>query len=467
MNRQLLNSELEKYIDKPVFKRNRFFLLGITSILFCIMVLLTGGTLKARACSLFTDMDREIIIVLDPGHGGENEGTTENGFCEKEMTLITAMAAQEYLSSYEGVTVYLTRTDDTELTLAERAEFAASVHADFLFSLHFNASECHELFGAEIWVPLEAPYNVYGYQFGYTQLTKMRELGLYIRGIKTKRGDKGDYYGILRESVARNIPAVLIEHCHVDEARDSVYCDTEEKLRILGRADGEAIAEFLGLKDMEEIPECYSYSVDRAVASTLSDASAPDVCLIEAKEAAYDEGWLTLQVEAYDDESPLMSYAYSLDGGETFSERYPWPGSDMLAGVYDGSAEIILDIPDGVTPRVVLRAYNQFELYSDSNMLSDLQCFQRAAQNTEVQPLEAETGDMQPERGNSSEDIKTAAAEGSGEPGEKAIGALGQAAMQESITGFLVLSLLAAGLLLVLVMLAQFISRTKRHRHRR
>lgn len=135
--------------------------------------------------------------------------------------------------------------EDTKLSLAERAAFAKAVEADFLFSIHYNASEEHELFGSEVWVPLEAPYNAYGYQFGCTLLPKLEEKGLFIRGIKTRKNDKGtDYYGIIRESVALGIPAVIIEHCHVDEVRDYPYCDSQEKQQAFGYEDADAIAQF-------------------------------------------------------------------------------------------------------------------------------------------------------------------------------------------------------------------------------
>ena len=87
------------------------------------------------------------VIVIDPGHGGENQGTLEGKLDEKYMTLTTALAMYEELCLYDNVDVYLTRTKDTDLTLKERAEFAKSVNADFLFSVHYNASVNHELFG--------------------------------------------------------------------------------------------------------------------------------------------------------------------------------------------------------------------------------------------------------------------------------------------------------------------------------
>jgi N-acetylmuramoyl-L-alanine amidase len=80
------------------------------------------------------------VIVLDPGHGGSNTGTKSvlgNHF-EKEYTLDWAKRLKPLLEA-GGWTVYLTRTNDVEVSLSNRVTFAEAHHADFFLSLHFNA----------------------------------------------------------------------------------------------------------------------------------------------------------------------------------------------------------------------------------------------------------------------------------------------------------------------------------------
>ena len=173
---------------------------------------------EVHAAEPIQKTDRPVVIVIDPGHGGENEGTKEflqNGddFLEKYMTMTTALAMYEELCKYENVEVYLTRNEDKNLTLKQRAKFAKDVQADFLFSLHYNASENHTWYGSEVWISCEPPYHQYGYQFAYNHLENMREMGLFIRGVKSRISESGsgDYYGILRESGKLGIPAVIIE----------------------------------------------------------------------------------------------------------------------------------------------------------------------------------------------------------------------------------------------------------------
>ena len=81
------------------------------------------------------------------------------------MTMVTALAMYEELTKYDNVDVYLTHTDDVTMSLADRAQFVADRNADFLFSIHYNASMDHDLFGSEVWISSVQPYNAYGYQF--------------------------------------------------------------------------------------------------------------------------------------------------------------------------------------------------------------------------------------------------------------------------------------------------------------
>ena len=124
---------------------------------------------------LMVQAEEPVVVVIDPGHGGENLGGEYEDYTEKDMTLIVANAMKEELEQYEGVTVYLTRTDDTELSLEERAEFAKSVNADFLYCLHFNLSEHHTLFGAECWVSAFGENYSKGYSFASIEMDMLSD----------------------------------------------------------------------------------------------------------------------------------------------------------------------------------------------------------------------------------------------------------------------------------------------------
>ncbi len=337
-----------------------------------------GMSLSVQAAPRVQQTGDVVTIVIDPGHGGKNEGTKENGALEKTMTMITAQAMYDELCKYDNVEVYLTRTSDVDLSLKERAEYADSVDADFMFSIHYNASLNHELYGSEVWVSLLPPYNAYGYQFGSVQMENMRDMGLFLRGVKTRPGDEGDYYGIIREAVNLDIPAVIIEHCHVDEERDIPFCDSTEDLEAFGRADALSVAKYFGLSSAELGVDYSSYSSGELQAAsaggfaarTTWDETEPDVCQLTLLEADYETRTLTLEVSAADYDSMLLYYSYSLDGGESFTPREPWPDCDVFTGTYSDTFTATLQVPMGATPEVIFRAYNPFDLYTESNTVS-------------------------------------------------------------------------------------------------
>ncbi len=342
---------------------------------FTIVLSFSLSANTSDAASRLQDYGEELVIVIDPGHGGENEGTIENGFLEKEMTLKTAIALYDELTEYDNVTVYLTRTEDSELSLADRAAYASSVNADFLFSIHYNASVSHRLYGTEVWVSCETPYHAYGYQFGMKQMETMRDRGLFLRGVKTKFNDRGtDYYGILRESAALAVPAVIIEHCHVDNDRESSLCDGDDELIAFGRADATSIAQYFGLKSESlgvdysgtDLVEAYPMSLMSAATDHDTD---PDECSVSILSSDVTTGELSLSVTAFDADEMLLYYDYSLDGGATYSDLFDWPGSDIFTGLYDESFTLDLTVPSGISPEIIVRAYNKFDGFVESPIL--------------------------------------------------------------------------------------------------
>lgn len=345
-------------------------------VLFLILLYVPSESVIAK--ELFPHKDK-YVIVIDPGHGGENLGTESNpNYKEKDILMKTAQALVKELEKYDEFEVYLTREEDIDIELHDRAKFAKSVNADFLFSLHYNASENHTLFGTEVWIPLNAPYHAYAYKFAYLQQMQMQDWGLFSRGIRTRKGDDNkDYYGIIRECAARNIPAVIIEHCHIDESRDALYCDEEADFEEFGRRDAVAIAKFFGVhEDLSDIPaELYKIKKNTVFSHTLEDHSGPNVCSITEEHADYENGVLTVQVKANDTQSQIMYYTYSIDGGKTFSKFYPWPDSNLITGEQKLSISLMLSIPDGYIPKVAVRAYSKNEFYKTSNVLKGFDAF--------------------------------------------------------------------------------------------
>jgi len=89
------------------------------------------------------------VIVIDPGHGGaENGATGPSGLKEKDVTLDLARRLEALLER-EGVTVLLTRDDDRLVPLDDRTAVANHNKAELFVSIHLNASRGTKAIGAE------------------------------------------------------------------------------------------------------------------------------------------------------------------------------------------------------------------------------------------------------------------------------------------------------------------------------
>ncbi|MEE9614172.1 MAG: N-acetylmuramoyl-L-alanine amidase [Thermodesulfobacteriota bacterium] len=81
------------------------------------------------------------VIVIDPGHGGEDSGATgATGVKEKDVTLGVAKALKKALTEKLDIKVLLTRDDDRYVDLEERADIANEAGADLFISIHANAA---------------------------------------------------------------------------------------------------------------------------------------------------------------------------------------------------------------------------------------------------------------------------------------------------------------------------------------
>ena len=77
-------------------------------------------------------------VVLDPGHGGYDNGATSLWGYEKTYTLDVARRARELLE-LQGLRVYMTRDSDTFIPLEERVRFANQHPTALFIAIHFNS----------------------------------------------------------------------------------------------------------------------------------------------------------------------------------------------------------------------------------------------------------------------------------------------------------------------------------------
>lgn len=314
---------------------------------------------------------KDIVIVIDPGHGGENLGAEYETFTEKEMTMKVARAMYDKLSEFEGIKVYLTRESDADMTLKERVAVAKEKNADFFFCLHFNMSVNHDLYGSETWISSKPSLYAKGYDFSNIEMNMLTNLGLFDRGIKTKlkKDGKLDYYGVIREATEHNIPSVIIEHCHLDNVNDYPYYheDTNTWLETYGELDATAVAKYFGLYNPttgEDYRELEIEHIDVPKSQVKPDTTDPEVANLSLLEINMDEGYATLSLEGKDSDCRLIYYSYSADLGETTSERFAWEkGCDSVTfnvPLLEGRAQYISGIVYNLFDRLAIS--NEVEL---------------------------------------------------------------------------------------------------------
>jgi N-acetylmuramoyl-L-alanine amidase len=80
------------------------------------------------------------IVVVDPGHGGTDNGAHSDGIFEKDLTLGIAKLLSAQLGA-QGATVMMTRKTDVFIPLPERVAIANRNKADFFISCHINSSK--------------------------------------------------------------------------------------------------------------------------------------------------------------------------------------------------------------------------------------------------------------------------------------------------------------------------------------
>lgn len=83
--------------------------------------------------------DPAFTVVIDPGHGGEQEGArAPDGAREKDLSLAISRRIAARLK-HIGAKVILTRTGDISVPLANRAALATAIRADLFLSVHLNS----------------------------------------------------------------------------------------------------------------------------------------------------------------------------------------------------------------------------------------------------------------------------------------------------------------------------------------
>ena len=93
----------------------------------------------------------EILVAIDPGHGGIDPGAMLDGLVEKHLVLAFGRLLAERIAARPGLAAFLTREEDVFVPLRERIRLAREAGAHVFLSLHTDSLAAGEADGVSLY----------------------------------------------------------------------------------------------------------------------------------------------------------------------------------------------------------------------------------------------------------------------------------------------------------------------------
>jgi N-acetylmuramoyl-L-alanine amidase len=179
------------------------------------------------------------LVVLDPGHGGEDPGAGGHGLQEAVLTLKIAKRVRTALTDLFDVDVALTRSGNRFVSLDARAAFANERDADYFVAIHINSGG-------------GTGYEDYVHDSAGPNSTSERRRNAVHKAVATFMGSKGmpdrgkktANFAVLRETT---MPAILTENLFIDTENNAGLLAQDSFLRGLAKAHAKGIGDALNL----------------------------------------------------------------------------------------------------------------------------------------------------------------------------------------------------------------------------
>jgi N-acetylmuramoyl-L-alanine amidase len=209
-----------------------------------------GPTLENRLDAVLNPFP---TVVLDPGHGGKDDGARANGLVEKNLSLDVALRVEKILKPF-NFPVLVTRRDDTFISLEDRASMANKLENAIFVSIHFNHAPDHASTGVETFyasqkVLAEPEWTWIGFfnkpepqpvDNGET-LAGFIQTALVMRTEAVNRGIKGRELYVVRHT---RCPAVLVEGGFINNPLEAQMISNDSYRERLARAIAEGIMSY-------------------------------------------------------------------------------------------------------------------------------------------------------------------------------------------------------------------------------
>lgn len=172
------------------------------------------------------------VIIIDPGHGGNDTGAQRNGILEKDLTLQIALKVRDILVSKGFKNVVMTRSEDKTLTLQDRVDISNNRCANMYVSIHINASVKPEITGVE---------THYWHDSGY-EVAKAMHKELMSKLTVNDRGLFKSRFYVINHTEA---PSVLLELGFISNEHERRALTSEQRQNASAEAVAEGIINYL------------------------------------------------------------------------------------------------------------------------------------------------------------------------------------------------------------------------------
>jgi len=194
------------------------------------------------------------LVIIDAGHGGQDSGAVHNGILEKDLTLDVARRVEGF-ARVHGLRTMLTRSADTFVSLAARADTANRENECVFVSIHFDDGNRAVATGVQTfyatrqqpkslipsWLPFLQPVLPQTVSFESQTLAGFVQEALVARTHATDRGTRAEQFFVVAN--VRH-PAVLVEGGFLSNADDAAKLTREEYRQELAAAITEGIVRY-------------------------------------------------------------------------------------------------------------------------------------------------------------------------------------------------------------------------------
>ena len=119
---------------------------------------------------------RDIIVAIDPGHGGRDPGAVGKNLLEKDVTLLISKELERTLKNTSGYKPVMIRSDDRYVGLDSRYQNARKLGADLFVSIHADGFKLSSVKGASVYVWSEEASSISANNLSKKELIKNPEV---------------------------------------------------------------------------------------------------------------------------------------------------------------------------------------------------------------------------------------------------------------------------------------------------